>query len=87
MYLDGDADGDYKIDSKPFFFIVCEKTPPYDVSVHELSNDLIAYGISQYRRMVNQIKLCEKEGYWPGYSSKSHSGVFTWDLPKWLQNG
>jgi hypothetical protein len=86
MYLDGDAGGNYVIGDKPFFFIVCEKSAPYDVSIHEMSNDLIAYGIGEYRKLVSHIKACERNEQWPGYSSKSPTGLFTWELPKWLQN-
>lgn len=51
-----------------FFFICCEKEPPYCVSVHKLDADGVADGRSKYQRYLRQYMQCVSTGKWPGYS-------------------
>jgi len=84
MYSDGDAGGLFT-GEKEFFFIVCEKEPPYQVAVHQVTFELLMDGIAEYQRLTSEIKACIKSDKWPGYSYHTFDGKFTWDLPKWAQ--
>lgn len=66
----------------PFYIIAVEKSPPYGVSVHELTNDVLQYGCDQYRKLAKQLEECRKKNHWPGYHYK-YTGYNQVELPAW----
>lgn len=62
-----------------FFFIACEKEPPYATAVWELEPEDIAIGRSTYRRLLNRYLECVVADQWPGYSRN----VEKLSLPAW----
>lgn len=67
----------------PYFIIAQEKTPPYGVSVHLLSDAVLEYGFKKMLKLAKGVVACEKSGNWPGYSSK-YSDYNTVNLPEWM---
>lgn len=67
-----------------FVFIVQSKTPPYPVSVIQLSDGDRAIGRGRNRRAIDLYAECKSTGHWPGYDD-----VTVVDLPAWyrIQNG
>jgi hypothetical protein len=72
----------------PFYFIAQEKTPPYAVSVHKCTQDMIDYGKNRCNFLLNGIKTCMVENFWPSYEVKtpsySDSDCFDFDIPHWV---
>lgn len=90
MYLDGDSGGKINYNAKKdFYFIAIEKSPPYGVSVHICSKELVEKGVEEYRSLVEQYKACFKNDLWESYQYKALSrfdGVFELDLPYYLKD-
>lgn len=90
MYLDGDAGGNINFNQKKdFYFIAIEKKQPFGVSVHKLSNDVVEYGVREYRSLVEQLATCYKTKQWPGYEYKAvgnFDGSFEVNLPFYLKD-
>lgn len=63
-----------------YVLIFQEKTPPYLVSIVELSEDYIAHGRVQNRKAIRRFADCLDKDYWPGYDL----GEPTIHTPKWL---
>lgn len=90
MYLDGDSAGHINYSNlKSFYFIAIEKKPPFGVSVHVCSKDLIEKGVEEYRFLVEQLKSCIDADKWESYHFKALSrmdGIFELDLPLFMKN-
>ena len=52
-----------------FLFIVCEKTPPYPVSVYECQSATGKLGDLHVTRALKRYKECTAAGEWPFYGS------------------
>jgi len=68
MYLDGEMGGSFVGDPfKEFYFIAVESSPPYGVSVHCLSEEVISFGLGRYRFLVELLKTCVDHNDFEGY--------------------
>lgn len=47
-------------------FIAAQKTRPYDVGVHYLTDEQIALGRALYQRDLARLTECQQSGVWPG---------------------
>lgn len=70
----------------PFFFIAVEKTAPFGVAVYKCSEDLIDYGIQEYKDLIAQYKACLESGNWPGYEKDAIMNYFDLELPAWVNH-
>lgn len=86
MYSDGDRVLEDSSFFKEFYIIAVEKTPPYGVSVHLLSDEVLQYGCDEYRKLAKQLDECRKKNEWPGYSYKTKGTVNPILLPNYLKN-
>lgn len=59
--------------------IVVENTPPYDVVVYEIPDEVIQQGRDDYMLLLERLEECEKSGEWPGAAP----GVVLFSLPEW----
>lgn len=59
--------------------IVVESTPPYDVIVYEIPDDVIQPGRDDYMRLLEKLEECERTNDWPGAAP----GVVLFSLPEW----
>jgi len=66
-----------------FQFIVCEKSRPFLVTVHQLARDSPAYrlAVAECDRLFDLYKQCWEKRAWPGYGDS-----FTIELPDWAVN-
>lgn len=67
----------------PYYIIAQEKTPPYGVSVHLLTDEVLEYGFKKMLKLARGVVACQKSGIWPGYSSK-YTDANIVNLPEWL---
>lgn len=88
MYLDGDAKGKLNFGNmKDFYYIVIEKSYPFGVAVYKPSEETIAYGVNEYRELVEKFADCKRQSVWGGYETKSLMGEpFEIGLPYYLRN-
>lgn len=71
-------------DPKGFVFVAVEKSAPYAVNILEVSQDLIDYGMDEFRLLLGRYAECEKSGVWPSYND-GIAGVM--ELPAWKKKG
>ena len=66
-----------------FYFIACEKSRPFLVTVHQLARDSPAYrlAVAECDRLFDLYKQCWENRAWPGYGES-----FTIELPDWAVN-
>lgn len=66
-------------ETKGFYFIVVEKSAPYEVQVYHMGEASIEKGRRDYKRLLAEYKTCKETNIWPGY----FQGTRLFDLPKW----
>lgn len=85
MYLDGEMNGEFTGDPhKRVLFCAVEQMEPFGVSVHELQPEVISMGISEYRMLAQQLKMCIDADYFPSYQHRSINGSFDVFLPTYI---
>ena len=67
-----------------FQFVAVEKDAPHRVEVYSLSQEFLAWGRSEYRRLLQVELSCREANHWPAYKA---SGVVELGLPAWLKGG
>lgn len=72
-------------DKRPrFVFVVQEKKAPYSVNVIEVDYEVMQYGLTQYRELLNKYHACRELDVWEGYNAGNEINQTT--LPKWAMN-
>jgi hypothetical protein len=51
-----------------YLFIACAKTPPYEVALYVLNDEMVQYGREQYRMGLDLIKFCTDNNYFPSHN-------------------
>jgi hypothetical protein len=51
-----------------YVFAACSKTPPHEVALYALNDEMVQYGREQYRMGLDLIKFCQDNNYWPSYN-------------------
>ncbi len=59
--------------------IVVESSPPYDVVVYEIPDEVIQQGRDDYMVLLEKLEECERTNEWPGVAK----GVVLFSLPEW----
>lgn len=84
--------GFYDLDvPKEFYFIVQEKEPPYEISVHRATRELIDYGKNEAIGLLKKIKVCKEKNFWAGYEANNYKPeavgseiyFYDFDIPMW----
>lgn len=63
-----------------FAFVAAQKTRPYDVAVHYLTQDQIDLGRQDYTRDLNRLRECMRNESWPG---AANGDLLQAKLPAW----
>jgi len=84
LYMDGR--GLSKMNKGDFYFIACEKEPPYGVSVMKCANDFIKHGRMVYVNVLEDFRYWQEMGS-PDvcYEWKSPFGYHDLNLPYWVK--
>lgn len=73
------------IEKRPrFVFVVQEKKAPYSVNVIEVDFEVMQYGLTQYRELMDKYHACKELDVWEGYNSGNE--INQTSLPKWALN-
>lgn len=65
---------------RPVKLIAVQNTPPWDVAVYDVPEDVLVIGEQQAETALDRIAACRTEGRWPGMAS---DGEITLRLPAW----
>lgn len=85
--------GFYDMDNpKDFYFIVQEKSAPFEVSVHKCTREVLFYGKDEAISILMKIKACIEHDNWPGYEIKTFKPempdvdqlYFDYEIPSWV---
>lgn len=79
-YLDAGAALGLWDESAVFLFVFQERTPPYLVTVAEVSAIDMRTGRQANRRAIDTYRACTESGRWPGYSDDEPAAI---TLPPW----
>lgn len=63
-YVDGLARNDRPV--RLVYLIAIESSPPYDVGVFEVPDDVLEFGRRRCEYLLEQLGKCERAGVWPG---------------------
>lgn len=86
MYSDGERVIKDSSFFNPFYLIAVEKSPPFGVSVHELSDEVLEHGAKEYRQLGRELRECERTNSWPGYWYKyGRESANRIHLPTWMK--
>jgi hypothetical protein len=84
MYSDADCGGNFSYHkAKDFFYIAVEDEPPYGISVHKVSTEVIQKGVEEYRDLVDKLQICIDNDLFESYEFKNLDGIFEIKLPFW----
>ena len=70
-----------RIEHKDFYFIVCEKNPPYGVEIYKASEELINHGLTRCARALEIYRQCKEKDLWPCYGAD----IKELSLPGWVR--
>lgn len=70
-----------------YFWLVCEKTPPFNATVYEFAQDDMKLSMDELHYLLNKIKKAKDEGLHPGYSDRADNpyGILTAQIPAWYR--
>lgn len=66
----------------PAYLIAAEQEPPHDVVVYEVTEEALALGWAECRKMLAQIRDCQRAGIWPG--RQANLVPYRIDLPAYM---
>lgn len=69
----------------PFIFIFVQSSPPFDVSVRQLTTEALQHGREIYTEWLLKLKECERLGEWPGTDGDDNDEPIILDLPTYLR--
>ncbi len=81
FYIDGWAAATGEVTST-MELIVVEKSPPWDVVVVPLGEEVIEAGRAKYRRLLDEVARCRRTGTWPGVARGAKIPL---RLPEWAK--
>ena len=68
--------------ARPVKLLAIEKTPPYDVGVFDITEDMLSVGEEQVRLLMRQLVECRDKNEWPGrYPEEEALWLPSWALP------
>lgn len=79
FYTDGARENGFN--PKAFIFAAVEKSPPYLVKLHVISDEFQDFGRECYRENLIKYKECKDSGVWTGYGQDINQV----ELPNYLQ--
>lgn len=65
----------------PFWAVVVEKSPPFDVVVYRVPDSVLEAATHQFAGLLERVKQCEATNKWPGVAGES---VMELQLPEWV---
>ena len=57
------------VDPKRVVLVCVEPTPPFNVSICDLSTDTLDAGRRMYERLLDRLDQCEAKDVWPSYGN------------------
>lgn len=68
--------------ARPVKLLAVEKTPPYDVGVFDITEDMLSVGEERVRKLLRKLVECRDKNEWPGrYPEERELWLPGWALP------
>ena len=66
-----------------YFWLVVEKTEPYNATLYEFDQGDIRANMDEYEYLTNKIKQAQDKNLWPGYTDRADNphGILTAQIP------
>lgn len=70
-----------------YFWLVVEKTPPYNATIYEFDQSDIAASMDEYRYLLNKLARAQSESLYPGYSDRADNphGILKAEIPMYYR--
>lgn len=70
-----------------YFWLVCEKCPPYNATIYEFSVEEIKVSLDELHYLLMKIKMAKEENLHPGYSDRADNkyGILSAVIPSWYR--
>lgn len=87
MQIDGVQQSGYMPNVDKYFWLVVEKTAPYNATIYEFAEDDIKYSMDEYNYIKERIRDAQLNNRYPGYSQRADNkfGVLTANIPLWYK--
>ena len=71
-----------------YFWLVCEKKPPFSATIYEFSQDDREWCNAEFHYVLNIVKQAKELNLFPSYSQRADNkhGIITVQLPLWFKN-
>lgn len=70
-----------------YYWLVCEKSAPYNATIYEFQETDIAMGMDGLKYTLGKIARAKESNEWPGYSDQADNkfGILTAKIPGWYK--
>jgi hypothetical protein len=70
-----------------YFWLVCEKNPPYNATIYEFGQEDIKQSMDELHYLLAKIKKAKEENLHPGYSDRADNsyGILTAQIPPYYR--
>ncbi len=88
MEIDGAISTGFMPTVDNYFWLVCEKEPPYSATLYEFMPEDIAYCMDEYHYTLKIVSDAKKAGVYPSYSQRAANkyGILEAKIPLWYKN-
>ena len=71
-----------------YFWLVCEKKPPYSATIYEFAHDDREWCTAELHYVLHNVRLAVDANLFPSYSQRADNkhGIITVQLPLWYKN-
>lgn len=83
FYADGWQTSTSSEASPDVYVVAVESEPPFDVAVYRITDETLAAGREEYRRLLRRLVECVETDTWPGVAP----GIVDFMLPSWAVAG
>ena len=88
MQIDGALQSGFMSSVDNYFWLVCEKEPPYSATLYEFAKDDIQWCMDSYNYVKGIVARAIEENKFPSYSQRADNqkGILTLNLPLYYKN-
>lgn len=88
MEIDGVISSGFMPQVDNYFWLVCEKEPPFSATIYEFSKDDQQYCFTEYEYVKGIVKKAIDNNLFPSYSQRADNqyGIIEVKLPLWYRN-
>lgn len=87
MQIDGVVKSGFMSHVDEYYWLVCEKEPPFSATLYKFEEEDIEYCMFEYEYTKRNVAECIKTNNWPSYSQRSDNkwGILSAQIPLWYR--